>query len=624
MSTTLAAPAFERPDASIRPPERVPAEPLLENADPVTPPVHAVEIPRVIIESNVEQPAATDSAEPDEPAKIYKHVLPDGREVSGTREQAAKLCPVIGKMSTENATATLNEADLAQRVAARGREKRLAREQAKREQDNQADKEPTITTAAQSQSTTARRAALPAEVAASARSRVAARQAEANRAATTAAARPAETPRPLTSRVKPALRTEQVQAQAEAARAALAREQQARQDSAKKLQLQLPEAVKPLVTPTGQRKQERRQPPKPTAHRQPPEHKTNKPVTRRPSEVVKIAKKPASKPAITQSAAPAGPEKSSRLPNVTEQTSAAPAKSRRARAVSAAEQPSAAPTVLASVPTAAKLIARLADSQADEPPSESWPEVPTTESQGLALPSLEAEARDFAAAIGAVPEMPERTAAGDWVDELWQRLTAEAEAETETGLEPDSLTREGTLATETPEAVILSDQALQQAETLLEALPDSVQERLAHYVRTGEPAAVAATETLVADIALAADRLHVLSVTDRGGSEEAEQIETLLGTWYGELLTRLELETDAADITDFIALVRSPAYQQTPETAVGEPVDELRERQRTDRRLGRSLPGKLLSYFSHHLRHEVARLMVQRSIYSCPSPVVYL
>jgi hypothetical protein len=62
--------------------------------------------------------------------KVYKHTLEDGREVAGTLEQAIKLCPVLGAMTIENAQATLEDDDVAQRAAERGRAKREAKEQA--------------------------------------------------------------------------------------------------------------------------------------------------------------------------------------------------------------------------------------------------------------------------------------------------------------------------------------------------------------------------------------------------------------------------------------------------------------------------------------------------------------
>ena len=49
-----------------------------------------------------------------------------GKEFSGTIEQARKLCPALGAMSVENAVQTLQEEDLASKLARMGRERRLA------------------------------------------------------------------------------------------------------------------------------------------------------------------------------------------------------------------------------------------------------------------------------------------------------------------------------------------------------------------------------------------------------------------------------------------------------------------------------------------------------------------
>lgn len=59
-------------------------------------------------------------------SQIYKYTHSDGSEFSGTLAEARKICTVIGKMSIENAQATLQDADLARRVAQRGRERREA------------------------------------------------------------------------------------------------------------------------------------------------------------------------------------------------------------------------------------------------------------------------------------------------------------------------------------------------------------------------------------------------------------------------------------------------------------------------------------------------------------------
>lgn len=128
MGDTLAEPSFEAPVAPTPPPESVEAQPA--HHDDLSPPLSAAEVshlPAEATDTDTQPPTAPEEIEAE---TIYTHALADGREFSGTREQARKLCPVIGKMSVEDEQATFNDADLAQRIAARGREKRLAREQA--------------------------------------------------------------------------------------------------------------------------------------------------------------------------------------------------------------------------------------------------------------------------------------------------------------------------------------------------------------------------------------------------------------------------------------------------------------------------------------------------------------
>lgn len=61
-----------------------------------------------------------------EAGQVFRRSHSGGQEFSGTLEQARKVCPALGRMSVENARATLQEEDLAARVARRGREKRQA------------------------------------------------------------------------------------------------------------------------------------------------------------------------------------------------------------------------------------------------------------------------------------------------------------------------------------------------------------------------------------------------------------------------------------------------------------------------------------------------------------------
>jgi hypothetical protein len=60
---------------------------------------------------------------------VLTHILKDGSEVSGTLEQAMRLCPVIGEMTMQEARATFNDQALAQRIIERRRARQKAEEQ---------------------------------------------------------------------------------------------------------------------------------------------------------------------------------------------------------------------------------------------------------------------------------------------------------------------------------------------------------------------------------------------------------------------------------------------------------------------------------------------------------------
>lgn len=81
----------------------------------------------VIVRENVISPDAL-APPPDggnqESDQVFSHAHKDELEYSGTLEQARRVCPVLGRMSLENARSTLQDAELAARVAQRGREKR--------------------------------------------------------------------------------------------------------------------------------------------------------------------------------------------------------------------------------------------------------------------------------------------------------------------------------------------------------------------------------------------------------------------------------------------------------------------------------------------------------------------
>lgn len=62
--------------------------------------------------------------------RVYTYVHPDGKEYSGTEEQAAKICPVLGQMSVQARQRTLAQSDREARMAERGRKNREAAEAA--------------------------------------------------------------------------------------------------------------------------------------------------------------------------------------------------------------------------------------------------------------------------------------------------------------------------------------------------------------------------------------------------------------------------------------------------------------------------------------------------------------
>jgi len=80
--------------------------------------------------------------------QVFNHAHGDGQEFSGTLEQARQVCPALGKMSVEAAQATLEQSDLAARVAERGRESRrtAAETKAKSAESSSKEKSDTLKT----------------------------------------------------------------------------------------------------------------------------------------------------------------------------------------------------------------------------------------------------------------------------------------------------------------------------------------------------------------------------------------------------------------------------------------------------------------------------------------------
>lgn len=96
--------------------------------------VSIAEAPGINLDNPLEINAEVDQQDPDvpvgpKPEKLYKHTHEDGSEVSATRSQAEKLCPVLGKMSVEKREATFNNTEARQRAIAARRAKRVAEEQ---------------------------------------------------------------------------------------------------------------------------------------------------------------------------------------------------------------------------------------------------------------------------------------------------------------------------------------------------------------------------------------------------------------------------------------------------------------------------------------------------------------
>lgn len=147
------------------------------------------------------------------------------------------------------------------------------------------------------------------------------------------------------------------------------------------------------------------------------------------------------------------------------------------------------------------------------------------------------------------------------------------------------------------EMMVLPEEVIEQTEVFLEVLPEVAQLCLAEYIRMAEPEAVEKMETLVINIAQAAERLHILTTSERGDSPEAEQIEELLVEWYSEMLSELGIEADEQTIKNFIIQVRSGAYGQSTTEKPQEYVDEgTHERKSSDdgMTVSPSLRSKLL------------------------------
>lgn len=108
----------------------------------------------------------------------------------------------------------------------------------------------------------------------------------------------------------------------------------------------------------------------------------------------------------------------------------------------------------------------------------------------------------------------------------------------------------------------LTPEQVEKTEQLVTSLPSIVYDQLVGYMQSADPEAVAAAETLVVSIAIAADRLHDLSMLDVLDGPEAEQIEAFIREWYKELLTKADITFDEETIDQLIELIKSADYGQ--------------------------------------------------------------
>jgi hypothetical protein len=95
----------------------------------------------VVLVMPVESAVVAEAAQPN-PARVYTHTLESGEVVEGTLDGAMRKCPVLGKMSIEQAQATLDQDDFARRIAERG-----ARIRAAEQPDQSPERQPEARTA---------------------------------------------------------------------------------------------------------------------------------------------------------------------------------------------------------------------------------------------------------------------------------------------------------------------------------------------------------------------------------------------------------------------------------------------------------------------------------------------
>lgn len=205
-----------------------------------------------------------------------------------------------------------------------------------------------------------------------------------------------------------------------------------------------------------------------------------------------------------------------------------------------------------------------------------------------------------------------------WVDNLFQARMSEVEASEAEPEEVEAPTAEEVIVADIGERLEVSEEVVEQVETLVTQVPEEVGERLAEFIadEENEPEVVAATEELVVRIAQVADRLHELAMTEQLESQEAEQIQEMLREWYAELLTTLELPVDEEVLAAFIELVCSEAYEaksQTDEEGSLETQFDIFKERKPGLAFDLSAIMGGVTRIEHRLEHEIARLMVRRS-----------
>jgi hypothetical protein len=146
--------------------------------------------------------------------------------------------------------------------------------------------------------------------------------------------------------------------------------------------------------------------------------------------------------------------------------------------------------------------------------------------------------------------------------------------------------------------------------TLVEVLPERVQETLVEYIKHAEPEIIEPVQEIIIELAVVADRLHEMAMTDQLDTVEAEQAQELLVELYVELLSSLEMEIDEEVIKAFVEQICTDDYKAETKVIHETFRDILHERQKPQRF---NIPTSL-TYLSPTALTEVARLMVRRSL----------